>query len=761
MTAQKTPAKKPKVPTPKPSAAGEVALVVVTLVAVVGMGRLFDTGAYLRPFLVAALASHGISIVTRRLGWGVIRSFLASIFVGLLVITHLRYGKTTNFGLPTFRTWHEFKRDLREAGQQLNLVSAPAPALPGFLSLGATSVWLLAFVADWFAHRLRVGFEAALPSAILVVTTSLLADRSEPGLGIIWYIVVVLGFLAVHRSDRFRAPAGWVRTGPAAPSVNSLGIAAVIAAFVAVTTAVISPKLPWATSPPIVNFRHHTGDGEFTVSPLVDIRTRLTSQSKAEAFTVTSSQPSYWKLWAADKFDGVVWRSTQSFGDARSVLPNQSANGDSVFVHQAFVMGSLSSVFLPTAATPIRVTGTSGVRYSPVTDGVVLERPMSKGSQYEVDSLSNRPKVSALIASDYTAPNSNAEFFTSLPSDFPITVRDEATKITAGVRSRYEKALALERYFRDNFTYDLSAQNSGGKKAMERFLFDTQRGYCEQFSGTFAAMARSIGIPARVAVGFTQGQQDAAGVYHVSGRHAHAWPEVYFNEIGWIPFEPTPGRGAPGFESITGVAPTQVDDTPDLGTTTSQSGPTTTRAQRPATTRPLKDVNDPSNKPLTLKVTTSTSTVTKFFTAAIMAMGALLATVGLLWGARIAQRQYRRRKFRTPTQRIVLAWGELTLAFRARGLVAEPHVTRTELAAEVAKRVRHVKLDAVSRAHLVSIAGRVDSATFSPHEPTAEQVELVVADVAKSKSALHEHRRATRRWWAKITPAALFWKLPK
>ena len=70
-------------------------------------------------------------------------------------------------------------------------------------------------------------------------------------------------------------------------------------------------------------------------------------------------------------------------------------------------------------------------------------------------------------------------------------------------------------------------------------------------------MLRSLNIAARVAVGFTQGAIDGTGAYSVLGRNAHAWPEVWFDNIGWVPFEPTPGRGAPGAEEYTGVAPQQ------------------------------------------------------------------------------------------------------------------------------------------------------------------------------------------------------------
>ena len=106
-----------------------------------------------------------------------------------------------------------------------------------------------------------------------------------------------------------------------------------------------------------------------------------------------------------------------------------------------------------------------------------------------------------------------------------------------------------------------------------RSFLDARRGYCEQFAGTYAAFARSIGLPARVAVGFTPGEL-TDGVYVVRGQHAHAWPEVWFEGIGWVPFEPTPGRGAPGAQSYTFVEPQQSTegDSPSSSATTAVPG---------------------------------------------------------------------------------------------------------------------------------------------------------------------------------------------
>ena len=93
---------------------------------------------------------------------------------------------------------------------------------------------------------------------------------------------------------------------------------------------------------------------------------------------------------------------------------------------------------------------------------------------------------------------------------------------------------------------------------MQEFLAQ-RRGYCEQFAGTYAAFARVLGLPSRVAVGFTPGEQRGDGRYYVQGKHAHSWPEIYFAGVGWVPFEPTPGRGNQAAEQYTGVAPAQAD----------------------------------------------------------------------------------------------------------------------------------------------------------------------------------------------------------
>ena len=107
-----------------------------------------------------------------------------------------------------------------------------------------------------------------------------------------------------------------------------------------------------------------------------------------------------------------------------------------------------------------------------------------------------------------------------------------------------------------NFTYSPTVQGGHSNDAVINFL-SIRKGYCEQFSGTFATMARSLGLPTRVVVGFTEGQLRSDGLYHITGSDAHAWDEVCFDGYGWVLFDPTPGRGAPGAEQHTAAAAQQ------------------------------------------------------------------------------------------------------------------------------------------------------------------------------------------------------------
>lgn len=140
--------------------------------------------------------------------------------------------------------------------------------------------------------------------------------------------------------------------------------------------------------------------------------------------------------------------------------------------------------------------------------------------------------------------------YTQLPENLPARVGDLAEEITAGHETRYDKARAIERYFSANgFEYQTTniPRPREEEDYVDQFLFETQIGYCDNFSTAMVVMLRSEGIPARWAKGFTSGEridsnlEEENHVNQITNSNAHSWVEVYFPGVGWVPFEPTQG----------------------------------------------------------------------------------------------------------------------------------------------------------------------------------------------------------------------------
>lgn len=278
----------------------------------------------------------------------------------------------------------------------------------------------------------------------------------------------------------------------------------------------------------------------------IDLTGRPTDRSEVVLFVVSSPTPSYWRLTALGDFNGTRWTPyAETEAASGPVPPACEAKVDGETVTQTFEIRNLGGPWLPTAFAPVRVDDPDGITVDAETSSLVTEAGATDGLSYTVESVLCDYDPARLRAAD--APPVGLDRYLALPPDFPAALADEARAIAAGASTRYDRAIALQNWFRDNFTYDRSFRGHG-VNAMKEFLAK-RRGYCEQFAGTYAAFARVVGLPSRVAVGFTQGEQRNDGRYYVQGKHAHAWPEIYFDGVGWVPYEPTPGRANPAAES--------------------------------------------------------------------------------------------------------------------------------------------------------------------------------------------------------------------
>lgn len=190
---------------------------------------------------------------------------------------------------------------------------------------------------------------------------------------------------------------------------------------------------------------------------------------------------------------------------------------------------------------------------SSVNQPVMVRRQRDSGDPMAMEGAFDRYQVLSLVP-DVTEqqlsevgteyPRTLAWVYRTLPDSLPQRITDLALEVTAKADTIYQQALALEAYLR-SIPYDLNVPKAPqGRDVVDYFLFELQRGYCDYFASSMVVMARAVGIPARLAVGYAMGQYDSLqGAYVVAALDAHAWPELYFVDHGWIPFEPTPAFG--------------------------------------------------------------------------------------------------------------------------------------------------------------------------------------------------------------------------
>jgi transglutaminase-like putative cysteine protease len=287
----------------------------------------------------------------------------------------------------------------------------------------------------------------------------------------------------------------------------------------------------------------------------------------------------YWRATTLDSFAGDRWLetlyATARPGAARTLprdelLPS-SASSRRGWVKQEVEVRALVDDHVIAAGQPMEIAADSDRRIFYLSGGV-MRAPDGLGQMrhYTVWSYAPRPTPAALVRSPpayppaleryldvgrtivppFGAPGRTAAVSALFSNDlyqqlwpYEATWR-EGRRLTARARSPYEATVAIERWLRSDggFTYDEHPPAPAGLPPLVDFLERTKRGYCQQFAGTMALMLRYLGIPSRVAVGFTSGTWKD-GAWTVTDHDAHAWVEVWFAGQGWLPFDPTPGRG--------------------------------------------------------------------------------------------------------------------------------------------------------------------------------------------------------------------------
>ncbi|MGD2205836.1 MAG: DUF3488 and transglutaminase-like domain-containing protein [Anaerolineae bacterium] len=253
--------------------------------------------------------------------------------------------------------------------------------------------------------------------------------------------------------------------------------------------------------------------------------------------------PRYWRGATYDTYTGQGWKNGPL--EERTLPANQPLDpslppGFELIQHFEPVGSGASSLYAVNA--PLRLDHTIQGWWRGPGD---LAQASSPAERYTVVSRPPQPLTADLRKASPYLPPEMTERYQALPETVPQRVRDLAQEIIAGAETRYDQARALETYLRAYpYTLDLPEPPTD-RDLVDYFLFDQQEGYCDYYASAMVVMARTVGIPARLAIGYTLGAYDYdEGHWVVVEKDGHSWAEVYFDAIGWVEFEPTAGRPA-------------------------------------------------------------------------------------------------------------------------------------------------------------------------------------------------------------------------
>lgn len=268
-------------------------------------------------------------------------------------------------------------------------------------------------------------------------------------------------------------------------------------------------------------------------------------------FYAVTKQSHYWRGETKDYYTGKGWISTTPF--LEGLEPYATIEAETYEAEIVFANGisHFSHLFYPgrlLTNDSIMDVDLSLDFYTSKAETFLDENPVNLSHYFYEYSLP-RFHVDTLRSASEDDPDYIREYYTQLPETLPDRVRDLAEKLVENFDNRYDKVKAVENYLTSS-TFKYETTNvpvpEENEDYVDQFLFETQRGYCDNFSTAMIVLLRTQNIPARWAKGFTQGDRIEAldedrYIYQVTNSNAHSWVEVYFPEIGWIPFEPTRG----------------------------------------------------------------------------------------------------------------------------------------------------------------------------------------------------------------------------
>jgi transglutaminase-like putative cysteine protease len=448
-------------------------------------------------------------------------------------------------------------------------------------------------------------------------------------------------------------------------------------------------------------------------------------------------------------------------GLARDIREIRTITVVKVSARVAGYRSKLAVLPLPYAPAALQVSGSW--QEDDTTLMVYSAGQQLSGLSYTVTSTQPNPD-SRELDQEPSYPRSIAGSYESFPAGPHKELARLAARIIKGARTPIEKALRLQNYFTSGkFSYSINVKLPDSIQGLTQFLFHTRQGYCQQFAFAMAALAREVGIPSRIAVGYTAGHSEAHGLWKVTTADAHAWPELYIRDVGWLRFEPTPG-GSTGQGTAT---PPSYAPPRSTGAIAPPPASRTSTGSRPGSGRPGQivphNIRGPGSTGGGGSLATRHSIVPQILLAVAIVLGlALVTPMTARWvirRRRLSLLGRRRDPVKPPRSRpdpgadtevelAHAAWGELRDNLADFGLASRVSESPRGLARRVAATLG---LDPATREALDRIVRAEERARYAavPLGPGT-----LLADTATFRRALSREAGWAARWRGWLLPAS-------
>ena len=741
---------------------------------------LFTPNTWIRPTLAMVFAVVVVGIVGRILttSW---LAIAAAQLVGVVLAAGWIYGRGHLWhGLPYTDTVLAFNSLLVDARETIKNYAAPAPTNRGVTLAIGLAIGVVAVIVDHLAVMRRSPALAGLPLlTAFLISASNSGDSLHPmffvAAGALW--LLMLGRQGIASLRRWSTTVPMSTTGRRSSEDHdgaygyaavgrSLAVAGLVAAVV---VPVVIPHFPTRyLIDGLGRSSQATGfsDGQIGLKSTIDLSKSLKSPSKAPVLSYTTNAAilTPLRVGVLNTYLGGTWRPEPADVDyrRRSTVPLPDELGSDVPRETYRISVEDSRIEAPQIAAPTPLVTADLGRVSWGLDRNTSVATVNRSARsYSFTYLALNPTPEALAQPRQGATGGLLRADLQVDPDSEELVRRTVDQVVPEGATRIEAARAIQKYLRTDggFRYSLdlpaTVKNQFGQDEApdEISLFLRSKvGYCVQFATAMVMMAREVGIPARLAIGFLPGSADR-GTYTVRASDAHAWPELYFEDIGWLRFEPTPsgtqGTVAPPYS----LAPTTPGTTPT--STSTATGGSTANPNRP------DGANDPGATDPT-STSGSRSALAGWFgpqTRTILLWVLFGLVVGLLGSLAVplaARSRFRRRLRHAPDEstRVEIEWQAMTERIGDLGVIP-PRGSTPRQAGRFYQREAY--LEGPQTEALQRVVSGVERSRYAPPGSTVTDIRTDTEAVVKAVSGVRRRKdRLRAAWWP--TEGLLEWR---